>query len=343
MTQPTEPKLNLRDTKQAIPQNKPSSKQDGQAGINFTRRTILKAIPFAGIAAVSTQTASAQSTFPETIPLPTGFQPEGIATGQGPEFFVGSLAGGAIYRGNLRTGEGEVLVSPIEDRVAVGLSYDSRSNHLFVAGQSTGKAFVYDAKTGKPAADYTLTDPGSFVNDVVVTSDAAYFTDSFRAFLYKVPLCPAGQLPDQSEIKEIPLGDGFTFVKDAFNTNGIDAPPNENCLIIVNSTTGLLYKVNPATGDATEIDLGGQTLTAGDGILLDGKTLYVVRNQRNLIAVVRLKPEAAQGEVIREITDEDFDVPTTIAEFGNALYVVNARFGVSNPENAAYNVIRVPK
>lgn len=342
MTQITKSKLGARSDKQAIPENRPSN-EDRRVGISSTGRTILKAIPVAGIAAVGIQTASAQSTFPETIPLPTGFQPEGIATGQGHEFFVGSLAGGAIYRGDLRTGEGEILVPPTEEGVAVGLSYDSQRNHLFVAGQSTGKGFVYDAKTGETVADYTLTDPGSFVNDVVVTSDAAYFTDSFRPFLYKVPLCPNGQLPEQSEIEEISLRDGFTSVEDAFNTNGIDAPPSGDYLIIVNSTTGLLYKVDPATGDATEIDLGEETLTAGDGLLLDGETLYVVRNQHNLIAVVQLEAGAAQGEVVREITDEDFDVPTTIAEFGDALYAVNARFGVSDPENAEYTVIRVSK
>lgn len=232
---------------------------------------------------------------------------------------------------------------PLLIGVAIGLSYDRRSNNLFVAGGSTGKAFVYDAETGETAAVYNLTDPGSFVNDVVVTSEAAYFTDSFRASLYRVPLGSAGQLSDQSAAEEIELGCGFEFIPDAFNANGIDAPPNEEYLIIVNSTSGLLYRVDPASGRSDRIDLGGETLTAGDGILLDGKTLYVVRNRLNEIAVVRLESGAARGEVVRTITDPDFDVPTTIAECGSALYAVNARFGIEDPENAEYNVVRVPK
>lgn len=311
--------------------------------IEYARRTVLKAIPLAGLAAVGSQTASAGTTFPETLPLPTGFQPEGIATGRGTVFFVGSLAGGAIYRGDLRTGEGEILVQSAEDQVAVGLSYDHRSNHLFVAGGPTGRAFVYDAETGETAADYTLTDPGSFVNDVVVTSEAAFFTDSFRSFLYRVPLGAAGRLPEQSAVTEISLGGDFEAVRGEFNTNGIDAPPDEKHLIIVNSTTGLLYRVDPDSGDASGIDLGEETLTAGDGILLDGSTLYVVRNRNNVITVVELESGASQGELVREITDPRFDVPTTIAEFGDALYAVNARFGVADPEDAEYNVVRVPK
>ena len=314
--------------------------------IEYNRRTLVKAIPLAGLAWAGSVSASAsgpETIFPEVIPLPTGFQPEGIVTGRGREFFVGSRASGAVYRGNLRTGEGEVLVPSNTNRVAIGLSYDRRSDNLFVAGGSTGKAFVYDAETGETAAVYELTDPGSFVNDVVVTSEAAYFTDSFRASLYRVPLGSAGRLPDQSAVEEIELGCGFEFIPDEFNANGIDAPPNGKYLIIVNSTSGLLYRVDPASGRSDRIDLGGETLTAGDGILLDGKTLYVVRNRLNEIAVVRLESGATQGEVVRTITDPDFDVPTTIAECGSAFYTVNARFGVENPENAAYSVVRVPK
>lgn len=319
-----------------------SSKHDGRKRIDYDRRTFLKAIPLAGIAAIGSGTAAAQSTFPESIPLPNGFQPEGIVTGRGTTFFVGSRVSGAVYRGDLRTGEGKVFVPAAEDRVAIGLSHDRRSNNLFVSGGGTGKGFVYDAQTGEWTATYTLTDPGTFVNDVVVTSSAAYFTDSFRSFLYKVPLGPAGRLPAQSEVEEISLGGDFQSVS-GFNTNGIDAPPNEEFLIIVNTSTGLLYKVDSESGDASEIGLGGETVTNGDGILLDGQTLYVVRNRNNVIAVVNLEPGAEEGEVVREIMDSDFDVPTTVAEFGNALYAVNARFGTENPESAEYNVIRVPK
>jgi sugar lactone lactonase YvrE len=337
-----------------------SPERDGRGPIDHARRGLLKALPLAGVALVGSGTASARTrehvieavapgngsrrAFPEVVPLPDGFQPEGIVTGRGTEFFVGSLVDGSVYRGDLRTGEGEVLVSLPADssRVAVGLSYDRRSDHLFVAGNGTGKAFVYDAETGEDAAVYDLTAPGTFVNDVVVTRTAAYFTDSFRPFLYRVPLGPGGQLPDPGAVEEIPLGGDFESVP-GFNTNGIDASPDGEYLIVVNSTTGLLYRVDPTSGEASLIDLGDETVTNGDGILLDGTTLYVVRNSDDLIAVVELDPEATRGEVVRFISDPDFRVPTTVAEFGNALYAVNARFGIPEPETAAFEVVRVAK
>lgn len=326
------------------------------------RRDVLKTIPLAGLlwfgsvpasagaevhstdtAASAADSHDSQDSHPEVIPLPTGFRPEGIATGRDAEFFVGSLAGGAVYRGDLRTGEGDVFVPAAEDRVAVGLAYDCPDDRLFVAGGPTGKAFVYDAETGETAAAYDLTDPGTFVNDVVVTPSAAYFTDSARAVLYRVPLGPDGELAGQCDVAEVPLGGDFELVPDAFNANGIDAPPDGDFLVVVNSTTGLLYKVDPASGRADEIDLGGETLTAGDGLLLDDRTLYVVRNRLNRIAVVELDADATAGEVVGEITRPEFDVPTTIAAYEDSLYAVNARFGIDSPETAEYSVVRVPK
>jgi sugar lactone lactonase YvrE len=202
---------------------------------------------------------------------------------------------------------------------------------------------VYDAGTGETAAVYELTDPnGTFVNDVVVTRTAAYFTDSFQSQFYRVPLGPRGRLPDQSAVETTPLGGDFVPAG-PFNANGIDAPPDGEFLIVVNSSSGLLFRVDPATGVASEIDLDGDLLGNGDGILLDGNTLYVVRNQKNLIAVVSLEPGATGGEVVGEITDSDFRVPTTVAEFGDALYAVNARFGVDDPNEAEYEVVRTSK
>lgn len=281
--------------------------------------------------------------FPDLIPLPDGFQPEGIARGRGANFYVGSLADGSVFAGDFRTGQGDVLIPAQDGRIAVGLDVDRRSNRLFVAGGPFGAAYVYDLRDGASLAAYQLTDEAAtFVNDVIVTRDAAYFTDSFRPFFYKVPLGPGGTLPDPAEVEEIPLGPGFDFEAGQFNANGIEATRNGQHLIIVNSFFGTLYRVDPDSGDAAAIDLGGGAVPSGDGILLKGNTLYVVQNFLNQIAVVGLKPGLEHGRVIKTITDPAFRIPTTVDLFRKNLYAVNARFDTPPGPDVEYEVVAVP-
>jgi sugar lactone lactonase YvrE len=278
--------------------------------------------------------------FPDVIDLPVGFQPEGIDVGRGSTAYVGSLAAGAVYRVDLRTGAGDEVVPPRAGRVAVGLKF--AAGRLFVAGGPTGQAYVYDASSGEELAVYQLTtDPGTFINDVVVTKNAAWFTDSFRPVLYRVPIAPDGTLGSHADVEEVPLGGDYVQGPD-FNVNGIDATPNGKTLVIVQSNTGTLYRVDPATGVADAVELTGGDASFGDGILLEGRTLYVVQNFLDQVAVVSLAPDLGSGVVTGHLTDSDFDVPTTIARFGSALYVVNARFNVADPTTAEYWVAKVP-
>ena len=90
------------------------------------------------------------------------------------------------------------------------------------------------------------------------------------------------------------------------------------------------------------IDLGGASVSAGDGILLIGKTLYVVRNRLNQIAVIKLSRDLTSGTVTDTLTNANFDVPTTIGLFGDALYAVNARFGTPPTPDTTYTAVRVP-
>jgi sugar lactone lactonase YvrE len=285
--------------------------------------------------------ASARS-FPEEIALPTGFQPEGIAIGRGATFYVGSIPTGAIYRGDLRTGDGAILVQPQPGRMAIGLKVDRR-NRLWVAGGPTGQGYVYDARTGEGLAVYELAPgPPTFVNDVVVTREAAWFTDSLRAVLYRVPIARNGSLAGQADVEIVPLTGDFVL-QPGFNLNGIDATRNGRTLVVVQSNTGQLFRVDANTGNADRIELTGGNVAFGDGLLLDGRTLYVVQNQLNRVAVVDLAPDLGSGTIVEHLTDPDLDVPTTIAEFGRRLYVVNARFAHPTPESAEYDVIQLRK
>ena len=295
------------------------------------------------LALLSTSVAVANSSpFPEIIPLPDGFRPEGIVSGYGTDFYAGSLANGAIFKGDFRSGTGSVLVNGALGKVAVGLSFDERTGYLFVAGGPTGTAEVYDTGNGDQVGFFNLTGPGSFINDVVVTPSAAFFTDSFNARLFKLPLSPDGGLPDPSALEILPLS-GDWVQAGGFNANGLDATPSGDALIVVNSGRGTLFNVDPTSGRADLIDLGGATVGFGDGLLLDGKSLYVVRNQLNQIAVIKLAPDLSSGELISSITNPAFDVPTTLTEFGSRLYAVNARFTTPPTPATPYDVVQISK
>ena len=289
------------------------------------------------VAVVTTSAALAKASFPEVIALPNGWQPEGIAIGRGTTFYVGSIPTGAVYRGDLRTGKGAPFVQGATGRAAVGVDFDR--GLLFVAGGPTGKGFVYDARNGALVRELQLATGGgaTFVNDVVVTKRAAWFTDSNRAVLYRLPLTKNGR--PAAAAQAVALTGDFQLAP-GFNLNGIDATPNGKTLVTVQSGTGKLFTVTPA-GVTTEIDLGGQTVQNGDGILLQGRTLYVVRNQNNQIAVVALGKALTTGTMARTITNPGFDVPTTIDRFGSTLYAVNARFGTPPTPTTPYTVVRV--
>ena len=138
----------------------------------------------------------------DVIALPNGFQPEGIAIDHGGTGYTGSLVDGDVYVFDVRSGE-EITTLEGPGTPSVGLKIDDQ-DRLFIAGGPTGKARVVDADTGDLLESYTLTTEPSFINDVVLTRDAAWFTDSQQAQLYKLPLERDGDLPESDEVEVAP-------------------------------------------------------------------------------------------------------------------------------------------
>ena len=280
--------------------------------------------------------------YPETIDLPNGWGPEGIAAGFGNQFFAGSRLNGAIFRGNLKTGKGDVLVPGVMGGAATGLKVDGR-NRLFVSGAGTGTARVYRAGSGKLLREYALhAAPDTFINDVTLTRRAAYFTDSVNQQLYVLELGRHGKLP--AKAKTLPLKGDLQYddIDETFELNGI-AAAGHGRLIAVQSRLGKLFVINAHSGRTHEIDLGGASTPNGDGLLLIGRTLYVVQNRDNKIAVIHLKRGLRRGEIKRYLTDSDFDVPTTVAARGGFLWAVNARFTTPATPTTPYKVVRVSR
>lgn len=247
------------------------------------------------------------------------------------DVYVGSTRSGTVYRVNVRDGPSvlEVFLPGGRDgRTSVtGMKVDDYGR-LFIAGRNTGRAFVYDASTGElikaletPPAARTL------LNDVTVTEDAAYFTDSFRPVVFRVPLTPesVGDVGAWLELRTVvPHGNGF-------NLNGIAATPDGRHLLTVHFNSGRLYSIDTRSKEVTEVDLDTR-LTTGDGLWLEQQTLYVVRENPASVVTVVLSSDFASGDVTATLTHPSLDLPTTLAKVGERLLIVNSQLDGTPPE-----------
>lgn len=277
---------------------------------------------------------------PDRIALPNGFQPEGIDIGRRGQAYFGSRANGAIYRADLRTERGTIIYPGRAGDISVGLKIDQHGR-LFVAGGTTGTAKVIDSRTGVVLRRYQLASGTTFINDVILTKRAAYFTDSQQAQLYVLPLGLNGALPAAGRVRTLKLTGDWSQIAGSLNANGIALTPDRRALLVVQSPTGYLFRVNPVTGVARRVDLGKTLLGNGDGLLVEGRTLYAVQNRLNQIAVVKLSRDGRRGRLVRTITSSQFDVPTTVASYRGGLYLPNARFTTPPTPTTKYWVTRV--
>ena len=267
--------------------------------------------------------------------------PEGVAFDKkSGRFFVSRTGTGAICAGTLDSptlqpfiAGGEAGDAPL----ATGLKV--RKGLLYVAGASTGQIRIYDL--ADPAkAPVVFETGGGFINDLDLTPDGdVYATDSTKPAIYKVSA--AAVKAGTGAVETINVAPEITVdtTPGVFNLNGIVAK-NDHELIVVQSNTGKLYRIT--LGDSvtdrkiTEIEVDGGPLTGGDGLLLDRGRLLVVRGtngseppakgSNGVVDVVKLRHHRTEGEVVKEITDESFAGPSTIARAKNRLLVVNANF-----------------
>jgi sugar lactone lactonase YvrE len=308
-------------------------------------RSILRllAVALLGLALGAPLTGTAQARpFPDRIALPNGFQPEGITIDRHATAYLGSLADGDIIAVSLRNGKRRLISEGLGPNFpSVGLKIDNRGR-LFVAGGPSGTGRVIDVRTGKIIRNYQFATAPTFINDVVLTRHYAWFTDSQRPQLYGVPLGRGGKPGRQANLVTLPLT-GDWDQESGFNANGIAETPNRKALLVVNSATSLLFRVNPRTGEATQVDLGGTLLTAGDGLLVRGRTLYAVQNQLNQVAVIKLNTSGTRGQLVDTLTSKGFDIPTTVAAFGKSLYLPNARFNTPPTPNTPYWITRIDR
>jgi len=293
------------------------------------------ALPIAFVAAslivgVVVTPAAAAAPFPSSIVLPGATSAEGIASGTGMTFYAGELFTGDIFRGNIRSGAAERFIDAPSGRNAIGLRVDLEHGLLFVAGGFTGQGYVYDLAGGATVAALQFgTPPGSIINDVIVANGAAWFTDSVQPHLYRVPIGDDGSV---GGFETLVVTGPAAHLSGDFNLNGIAATPDGQTLIVAHSGDGTIYTVDPTTGASAPID--GAAVPNVDGILFEAGRLWAVQNFSNQVTELRLSPDLSSVGVVRVITADGFEIPTTAARFGDRLAVVSAKFDTGFPPTA---------
>ena len=247
--------------------------------------------------------------------------PEGVAyDAANRAFYVGSTTDGQIYRGRIDGPAAAPFLPGGSGGRTTATGMKVAGKRLYVAGAGTGRVFVYALPSKKLVATFR-TGSGGFLNDLVVERDGdVIVTDSMRPYLFRITArqVSAGKGTPQ----KIPYDTG---AKGGFNANGIVSVGDDR-VVFVDTGDGTLSYVNTDRRGSLKVKLTGGPLTNGDGLVLRGRTLYVVRNALGKIAKVQLSKTARSARVLGQKGDATFAYPTTAAVAGDRLLVVNSQF-----------------
>ncbi len=283
-------------------------------------------------------------------PLPADVTfPEGVAyDAKSNTLFTGSAATGAVVRMDLASRKAEVVAAagaalPGEPFPALlGMKVDA-AGRLWLAGGRTGAMAVIDAKTGAVRKKFAVPEAKtpSLVNDVTIAGSSAYFTDSLTPMLWRVTM-KGDQIGDLEPW--LTLAAPLEYTTPGANLNGITATPDGRHLIVVQMNKGLLFRIGIDDKRITPIDVGGESLTAADGLVLDGQTLYIVRQGEQEIVTVTLDADLSKGRVVSRFKDPALMWPATAVKVGDQLLVVNTQFNKRSTKDpqTPFSIIGVP-
>jgi len=295
--------------------------------------------------------ASVQAQGPEIVrfSLPEEITyPEGIAFDQKANaIYVASAATGAIARLSAEGREPAIIskagaLVPAEPFPGLlGMKVD-QVGRLWVAGGRTGVIAAIDATSGKELKRFEVPTKGkSLINDVAIAQGNAYFTDTFVPTLWRVPVKgdQIGALEPWLEFTGTPLQ-----YETGANLNGIAATPDGRHLIVVQMNKGLLFRIDVDDKKVTPIDTGGEALNTADGLVLDGRTLYVVRQGEQEVVTIELSEDLTKGRVRNRFKDPALAWPATAAKVGDRLLVVNTQFNQRQAKTAQtpFTVLGIP-
>lgn len=293
------------------------------------RRTVLTMMTAAALAAgmlAAGGTAAADRGRPAFDLPEAGVFLEGIGVDRRADLVYVSATNrdGTIYRGRAGSGRLEVWVPPRAGDNGRGIDVDDRGR-VFVAGGPSAEVRVFD-RSGRLLAELPTGEPGSFLNDVIVGPDgAAYVTDSSLPRIWRVSRT-GGQWGIELW-RDVSGTVPYTAPLTDFDLGGIAVTPDRRYLLTTQGTTGQLWRVDLRSRAIDEVAVDGAALLNADGIVLRGRTLYVVQNfsrQVSRLTLSRGWGSARTDAVLPTPADRTF---TTAKLVDGRLYAVDSKFG----------------
>lgn len=221
--------------------------------------------------------ATADSELPTTyiVSREQRVMPEGIAVTSDGTMYVTSVGTGAVYRGNTRQGTmRQFLPAGSDGRIQAAGVHVDRRGRVFIAAYRTRALFVYTPE-GKLVAKRVAPDEGAALNDLVITDDAVYVTDSGTGIIWRAALSGSwiGELTAWLTPADFPFAPGFL--------NGIVATDDGRIALVSDGGEGVpgeghLWRVDLRLRKATEVAEIGGRVGAADGLLREGNRLYAV-------------------------------------------------------------------
>ncbi len=259
----------------------------------------------------------------------TAGNPEGVAVDKRTDaFFTGGTGDGTIFRGTLGDPTVHVFIPGASGGSAVGMKVFR--GKLYVAGGTTGLIKVYDLAS-KALVGSFATGAGGFLNDLVVTEHGdVWVTDSFRPMLWH--LTAAQVAAGTGTPAAVDVSSAITFTAGAFNLNGIVALRGGQRLVVVQTNTGALWRIDVNHSPAQIEQVDAPALVGGDGMIRDKGRLVVVigtpavATDPSNLTFVKLRHHDSRGRIDKVVTDPTLRGPSTVARDENRYLVVNADF-----------------
>lgn len=245
-------------------------------------------------------------------------------------FYVSETTGGEIHRGQVNKAKTRQWLKGdgTDGRfTARGITVDS-AGRVYIAGGPNAIAnagapdlWVY-SRAGRLLAALRTGVPNAFLNDVAIGPDgAAYFTNSDAPQVFRV-----AKKNGTWSVKTWADGTRKIATAAGFNLGGIVVSPDARSLVVAQGNVGKLWRFDLRSRAVSLIDIGGANLVNADGLVLKGRTLWVVRNFSRVLTTLHLGPNAATASLVSERPTDPNRVFTTAKFARGRLLLVDSKF-----------------